>query len=274
MKITAKRVSLVWIISVVMGFLFVGLSHAAINPKSIAGIWLFDQEDDIVEDRSGNANHGQLMGNVEFVNGKFGRAIELDGSSYISVPDSDSLDMTEQVTVMFWVRTEKAMVDMWADRQVVVGKHYTEYEVGIYMGGQLHTYTSDGAGNYDEGIMTTMAGVLPDKDADWEESKWYHVAWTLDGANEVAYVNGIKLGEHVKAHENTRPGANPLEIGRRVGGSLPLLGAVDEVIILNELLDEETIMDVAERGLEAVLGWTAVSSAGKLTTSWGDVKSR
>ena len=140
------------------------------------------------------------------------------------------------------------------------------------MDGQIHTYTSDGAGNYDEGIMTSIAGKLPDKEADWEKGKWYHIAWTLEGRHEIAYVNGIKLGEHDKAHENTKPGVNPLEIGRRVGGSIPLTGAVDEVAVFNVALEEEDIKASMEKGMERVLGITAVFPSDKLATTWGQIK--
>lgn len=276
MKFVLTKVMFIFAILVVVSLFFADSSYAKINPKNVVGLWLFDNEgEEEISDLSGNGNNGIILGGkAKWVNGKFGKALEFSGSEYVSVPDSDSLDMKEQVTVMFWVTTEKKMVDMWNDRQAVVGKHYTEYEVGIYMDGQIHTYTSDNAGNYDEGIMTTIAGKLPTKEATWELGKWYHIAWTLEKQKEVAYVNGIKLGEHNKAHANTKPGTNPLEIGERVGGSLRLTGAVDEVIVLNVALGEEDIQFAAEQGLERALGITAVSAAGKLATAWGDIKVR
>lgn len=258
---------------ILISLMFVGISFARIDPETCVGLWLFDEgKGDTAKDSSGNGNDGTLMSDPKWVSGKFGKALEFNGSNYVSVSDSDSLDMTEQVTVMFWVRTEKKMKDMWNDRQAVVGKHYLEYEVGIYMDGQIHTYTSDGAGNYDEGIMASMSGKLPDKEADWERGKWYHIAWTLDGQHEIAYVNGIQIGEHTKAHKNTKPGTHPLEIGRRVGGSIPLTGAVDEVAIFNVAIKEEDIKPSMEKGLERMLGITAVSPSGKLTTTWGQIK--
>jgi hypothetical protein len=251
-----------------------GLSYAKIDPANVAGLWLFDEgEGDEVEDSSGNGNHGAILGGKgKWIDGKFGSALELDGTNHVSIPDSDSLDMTDQITVMFWFYSEKKMADMWADRQAIVGKHYTEYEVGIYMDGQIHTYTSDGAGGYDEGIMASMAGMLPDKEREWELGKWYHIAWTLDVQSEAAYVNGIKIGDHTKGNPETKPGVNPLEIGHRVGGSLPLVGAVDEVIVLNTVLEVEDIQFAMEQGLERALGITAVSPVDRLTTTWGFIK--
>jgi hypothetical protein len=223
-------------------------------------------------DESDNGNDGEIMGDPVFVNGKFGQALEMNGDDYVSIPDSDTLDMTEQITIMLWFRIDVEMLDMWADRQVVVGKHYTEYEMGVYMDGQIHTYTSDGAGNYDEGVMAAMSEELGE--ATWAVGQWYHLAWTLDGTHEVAYVNGVMIGEFDKANANTAPGTNPLEIGERVGGSLPVIGAIDDVVILNVALSEADIQDVMENGIGVVLGITAVSSADKLATAWGDIKTR
>ena len=213
------------------------------------------------------------MGNPKWVKGKIGGALELDGDDYISVPSSDTLTMEDQITIAFWFKTEKKMVDMWADRQVVIGKHYLEYEVGIYMDGQIHTYTNDGTGaGYDEGIMASMSGKLPDKDGEWELGKWYHVAWTLNKQKEIAYVNGVKIGEHNKAHANTKPLDNPLEIGRRVGGSLYFKGTIDEVGILKVELKEDEIQDIVKNGFEFALGMTSVAPAGKLATNWAAIK--
>jgi hypothetical protein len=268
------KVTMIWMSMALVILLFAGVSYAKIDMADVAGMWLFDEDDgDVAEDSSGNGNNGDFMGKPKWVKGMFGSALEFDGASHVSVPDSDSLDMEDQITVMFWVRSDKIMADMWAERQAVVGKHYLEYEVGIYMAGQLHTYTNDGTGGgYDEGIMASIGGKLPDKDSDWEEGKWYHVAWTLDGTHEIAYVNGIMIGEYDKANEGTLPGNHTLDIGQRQGGGLAVTGAVDEVIVLNVALEIEDIELAFNEGLEVALGIAAVDAADKLATTWAAVK--
>ena len=256
---------------------FVATSRAAINAKDVAGVWLFDEnKGEVANDVSGNGNEGTLMGGAKWVKGQLGSAVSFDGTgaSYVQMQSSDSLNMKDAMSVTFWVKTTKKMVDMWADRQAVVGKHYLEYEVGIYMNAQIHTYTSNGAGDYDEGIMTTFNGKHPDGDADWLKDKWYHVAWTLKGQHEIAYVNGIKLAEYDKAHAGTKPGAHTLDIGRRQGGGIPVLGAVDEVGIFNVALSEADINVIYSRGLEVALGISPVEPKDKLATTWADVKAR
>jgi hypothetical protein len=266
--------TLVWVSLAMVGLFFAGVSYAAIDSANIAGLWLFDEGGgSVATDSSGNGNDGELMGDPQWIVGQFGGALEFDGDDYVTVPDSDSLDMTEQVSVMFWFKTDKAMVE-FGDRQAVVGKHYLEYEVGIYPAGAIHTYTNDGTGGgYDEGINASISEELPEDD--WVLGNWYHLAWTLNGQHEIVYVDGVNIGEFDKGHPDTLPGDDPLEIGERVGGSLPFIGAVDEVVIVNVALGEADVQDVMNRGIEAVLGIAAaVSPADKLATAWGDVKTR
>lgn len=272
-----KRTLKLSVVAATFVALSVATSRAAINPKDVAGVWFFDEnKGEVANDASGNGNKGTLQGNAKWTKGQLGSAVSLDGvaASFVSVDSSDSLNMTDEMSVTFWVKTTKKMVDMWADRQAVVGKHYLEYEVGIYMNAQIHTYTSNGAGDYDEGIMTTFNGKHPDGDADWLKDKWYHVAWTLKGQHEIAYVNGILLAEYDKAHKGTKPGVHPLEIGRRVGGGLPVLGAVDEVGIFKVALSEADVNAIYERGLGLALGILPVEPKDKLATTWADVKAR
>jgi hypothetical protein len=265
------RLTVVSISLILISLMLAGVSFARIDPETCVGLWLFDEgKGNTTKDFSGKGNNGTLISDPKWVNGQFGKALEFNGSSnFVQVPHADNLTMTKEITVEFWFTTGKKM-GVFEDRQAVVGKHYLEYEVGIYPSGGVHTYTSDGAGNYDEGINCSIAGKLPE--GDWILDKWYHLAWTLNGRHEIVYVNGKNIGEYDKAHEGTRPGAHTLEIGRRQGGSLPLKGAVDEAAVFNVVLKEDDIKACMEKGMERVLGITAVFPSGKLTTTWGEIK--
>jgi len=262
-----KSVLYASLITIVLAF--AGASYATIDTDALIGLWLFDEgSGDTVADMSSNENTGELVESPAWVNGKFGSALEFDGAdSYVNCGNDASLTATDAVTVMFWFRTDKAM-NVFEDRQVVVGKHYLEYEVGIYPAGAIHTYTSNGADSYDEGINVSINGVLPD--ADWKVGTWYHVAWTLDGTTETVYVNGVLIGTFEKPNAGTKAGDHNLEIGRRTDGGLPLTGAVDEVAIFSRALTLDEIAEAATDGLGSALA--AVSSAGKLTSTWGKVK--
>jgi hypothetical protein len=252
------------------------LSASALDPSTAGGVWLFNEgAGTTAGDSSGNGNTGTFDGGVEWTDGPTadsGTAVLLDGSGFVGVPDSDSIDLGSAGTVVFWVRSDKEMLDMWADRQVVVGKHYLEYEIGIYLDGQIHTYSSNLGGDYDEGILVSFADTHPDGDADWGVGKWHHVAWTLDGTHEVAYINGVMMGEFDKPNAGTAGGDHPLEIGRRTEGGLNVTGAIDDVGIFGVALGPDDIMAIYEDGLGLAMGIAAVEPAGKLTSMWGDLK--
>ena len=68
-------------------------SYAEIDPDTIVGMWLFDEsKGDTATDSSGNGNDGELVGNPEWVDGKFGNALEFDGTgSHVNILNSDPL---------------------------------------------------------------------------------------------------------------------------------------------------------------------------------------
>ena len=71
----------------------------------LVGYWPLDEGDgDGAEDRSGKGNDGEIMGNVEWVDGKFGSGLEFFGSagSTFIVQDSESLKITDSLTIEAW----------------------------------------------------------------------------------------------------------------------------------------------------------------------------
>ena len=63
----------------------IAFSSAAFDPESVQGAWLFDEnEGDEVLDSSGKEHHGSLTaGDVDWVDGKFGSALEFFGGGKV-----------------------------------------------------------------------------------------------------------------------------------------------------------------------------------------------
>jgi hypothetical protein len=274
MKKIALSMTLIFVLVTLISLVFANSSQAKIDHKTMVGLWLLNEiTDKTVADLSGNGNDGILQGSPKLVEGKFGKALRFNGSSdYVNCGNKEILSMTKAITIQFYFKTEKKM-SVFEDRQAIVGKYYLEYEVGIYPAGVIHTYTSDGAAAYNEGINTAIAGKLPDGDADWTLDKWFHLAWTLKDTLEIVYVNGVKIGEFNKPNAGTKPGTHNLEIGRRTqDASLPFMGTIDEVAIFNVALLPADIQNCADNGMEKALGLMAVSNTGKLATTWANIK--
>ena len=56
--------------------------NSSLHSAKLLGQWLFDEGNGKkLKDSSGQDNHGETIGKASWVNGKFGKALELDGAS-------------------------------------------------------------------------------------------------------------------------------------------------------------------------------------------------
>ncbi len=59
-------------------------------------------------DHSKYKNHGQMKGTPKLVEGKFGKALQLNGQSdWVEIPHHETLTVDKDVTVMAWIHTER-----------------------------------------------------------------------------------------------------------------------------------------------------------------------
>lgn len=72
-------------------------SYAAIDSDNIMGMWLFNEgKGDTLNDSSDNKNDGKINGGAKWVDGKFGKALEFDGTDdWVEVPHSNSLGFSK-----------------------------------------------------------------------------------------------------------------------------------------------------------------------------------
>ena len=77
-------------------------SHAKL--KGLVGAWFFNEaKGDVAEDFSGNGNDGKVMNDPKWVQGKFDKALELDGKDdYVDAGDAEMLKPTADVTFVAW----------------------------------------------------------------------------------------------------------------------------------------------------------------------------
>jgi len=114
-----------------------------------------------------------------------------------------------------------------------------------------------------------------DTGAAYTQTDWHHWAGTYDASDKSRkiYRDGIEIASGT-ATANYQ-GSGILCIAGGCGGwaGSHLTGVIDEVAIFNITLTENDIQTIMDDGLEKATGMTAVSPAGKLTTTWGLVRS-
>ncbi len=250
-------------ISLILIGIFTAQSSAKIDPESIAGIWLFDEgKGKVAKDSSKNDHDGDIKGNLKWVSGKFGKALEFPGvdENFVEVPHNKSLDLTT-FSFTLWVKIEdagnyQATLIKTADCQV---ENYSGY---IYSGRLVFwtRFTSGGAGKW--GFQQFGTTIVTD-------SEWHHLAGTYDMKSVKSYVDGVvEADAPFSGKPDVSPG--PLNIGDCPGFAYPVKGLMDEVGLFNVALNENDIKTIMTEGLEKTL---AVSPKEKLTTTWASIKS-
>ena len=167
-----------------------------IDPNSIAGLWLFDEEGIIARDSSANGNDGKIHGATR-VAGKYGKALEFSGDNFVNVPDAENLGLSEQFTMQAWFFAED--IDSW--RQLIAKDN--EYLLRIDPPGEGNKMSA----------FVNLGGWEPRASASVPElDTWIHFSATYDGAQLKVYVNGEPAGQSDRAG-NIKNTSNPVEFG-------------------------------------------------------------
>ncbi len=107
----------------------VGEHYAATfaNESNLVGMWHFDEGSGVtIADSSGNGNHGAIIAPVSG-----GYAMSFNGNGdYITVPDSNSLDLTGEFTIEGWVKRDS--VSQLSDYRLIIGKTNSSYPTSVY----------------------------------------------------------------------------------------------------------------------------------------------
>ena len=254
------RDSIVYVSVLLTTLIFMIQSNAKIDPKSAAGVWLFDEESGkVAKDSSDNGYDGMFMGegNPKRVDGKFGKALDFNGSTdYVEVDSEPGLNITGDITVMAWIFKRPA------GRGTILGKWRQVGNVWSYV---LYDRGEPGGGwrlRWDDQSQTNLEGpyTFPDR-------KWVHNAATYDGSVMKVFEDGKEIGK-ATADKKIDVTDNPVWIGND-GYQQHFNGLIDEVAIFNVALTVDEIKRIIKQGLSEVL---AVSPQGKIALTWGRIK--
>ena len=176
------------IVLVILASLFAGSASA-----DLVAHWKFDEGSGaMVSDASGNGNDGAFEGDLQWVPGQLGTALEGNGSSdIIRVPHSASLDITDAVTVSLWLFGGTP-----PDQPISKGEWNASYGIRLDdQGGRLREVNWRGRGPAAPAPGNALNSVTPLPD-----DEWVHVAVTFDvaasGDNQKIFINGVLDAEN------------------------------------------------------------------------------
>jgi len=176
-----------------------------------------------VSDLSGNGNNGTLVNDTHFVTGKFGGALEFDGTGdYVTVADNPTIDLAGSFTILVWIKPG----DITTQQRIVAKNLAYYFEINT---SKLRTYCYGlSAPGYHSSNGAPTINV------------WQQVAVTYDGTAIRFYFNGISDGSAVATTGSVTNTANALTFGG-VGIGQPYLGQIDHAMIYNRALSASEI---------------------------------
>jgi hypothetical protein len=104
------------------------------------------------------------------------------------------------------------------------------------------------------------------------DDQWHHGAFVRSEDTLSVYVDGRQDNSIGGVRSLDVSSATDFNVGRELNNYYP--GLIDEVAIFSVALTESDIVNIMDHGLEEATGIAAVSPADKLTTTWGQLKSR
>jgi hypothetical protein len=177
-------------------------------------------------DSSGNDNHGTING-ATWTDGRLGRALDFDGTDdYVQVPDSDSLDIQNEITIAAWIKPRS-----FTNINFFVSK-YDAYSLG------LDWYPHPVERSY---VHFMLGSRVVESNGPVNLNEWNHVAVTVNSTHLIFYINGVQdtilSGSEVYSVSNY-----DLMIGASYYVTDFFNGMIDDARIYNRTLNEEEIM--------------------------------
>jgi hypothetical protein len=227
----------------------------------------FDEQDKsgAVRDMSGAGNDGRASGATWTPDGKFGGAYQFhitNVTDRIVVPNSDTLNPTEGVTVSAWIKAED--VDGFWNR--IADKDWRNAYC-LSLGGDYNGKAHRGKLEF-ESSRGSIEG-----DRALNDGAWHHVAGSTDGKVVRCFVDGVEKKRAIKSTGALKKSGWDLCIGNSLVDHgtdefVPFDGLIDEVRIYNRALSPEEIKALAtatQAGIEipGSIKTPAPDSAGK-----------
>ena len=180
------------------------------------------------------ANNGTLVGGASFAAGEVGQAFSCDGaSSYVSIPDSPSLDaFTTSITIELWLKSNELTDN--SDWEGIVTKGNSSWRLQATSGANPVYFGADG--------LSPNGDLYGSRNVN--DGQWHHVAAVYDGTNIFLYVDGT-LDVSQPATGTIAQNNSPACIGANAQAFVLSCGCIEPGYFFNGLIDEVSIYNRA-----------------------------
>jgi hypothetical protein len=262
-----RRYHVYLMIIVFMAIILLPCYTMAAVPEGLILYLSFEEEGDPV-DHSANPAEVSINGNLDWVDGKIGKALEFDGDSanIVEVAHTDKLEGMGALTIEAWVQPNEPASK---EGMSVVSKRLAWDSGDVY---NLFVWTGQtvrGRVNASSELQSQTA---------LEDGQWYYLAYVFDpGAadNEKVklYINGELEASGTHPDQAVNEEGAPLWIGELdPNRGFGWQGIIDEVGIWSIALSQDEIrLEMNGMGKAKAM---SVEPQDKLATTWGRAKTR
>ena len=223
--------------------------YYAIWYDGLVGYWKLDEgTGNVTVDSSGNGNNGTLIIDPTWVDGKYGKAVSLNGTNYVEIADSESLQV-QNFTLEAWIYMTQRPYEQGALFPSIINKNGSDPEWGTF--GYMLQF---GIPTSTDDDLVVSIGVLwggpiallqYNSINDLTLNQWHQVVATHESSRAYAsdtttlYIDGIPRISRTwsYAYELVYWESFPLLLG-----SDGFSGLIDNVMIYNRTLSAEEVM--------------------------------
>jgi hypothetical protein len=200
------------------------------------------------------------------VNGKYGKALQFDGSTaYVNVTTNPNIDLMSPFTITAWIYIQPGSFSPYRTILSKKTDSSTSLKYGfLYFNATYLDFYVNTSLNYYNARLPISA------------NNWYHIAGVWNGTHIILYLNGNN------SNTASMPGtqitsSRPLLMGYWEGGGAPFNGTVDEVRIYNRSLSQVYIQADMQSStpIERTLAYWSFEESGQSTSDthiWTDSK--
>ena len=237
--------------------------RAQIESDSLVAAWLFDKVfGNIAADSSGNGLNGRLVGSPTWVHGKFGKALDFDGSGdAVLISGFGNVCPTDEITIVAWVMLEGKK-----------NQDFCFHDPGVPFDSRIavHLPWNDGNNDLIQWQFGTPFGVTSVILPDDMVGHWTHLAFTASDRKMQIYKDAKLIAAGKGANSFDFEQANRAwHIGGRIRDKTTFDGKIDEVGVFNVALTQDEIERIMKRGLAGVIPAVALH---KLDSTWKRIK--
>ncbi|MBM3237646.1 LamG domain-containing protein [Candidatus Poribacteria bacterium] len=230
--------------------------------KDVIAVWMLEEgKGDLVKDTTGNGHEGKIIG-AKWVEGKFGKALQFNGTSdFIEVPHDDTLSL-QTYTIIATFKIPAAPTGWYTIICKDTAGPIRTY--GLFVGTNGLLNCSFSTGNQWRGIYDI--NVDPDLDTRVDDGKWHTVAIAYDMKTYRVYIDD-KLEAQKKITDKPDAADMTVTIGSWHGGGW-INGLIDEIYLSERALSEAEIQKFSS----GIATASPVYTKNKLAVTWGHIK--